>query len=151
MKSKQIKFVDLNHYLVNKVKKLGIDSTQGDYFLEAYRTPRFVLITASNPFWGFGAGIDAQFKKHFPLLCEYKRQKGGENERIGNICFTISVDEELKSSKEKVGEAIKFALDNTDDRETLILSGIGTGIGKNANFSDDDFISVLEEVLKLNK
>jgi hypothetical protein len=140
----RIKFIDLNLSLVNEVKKLGIEAIHGDYFLESAKTPCPVLMTASNPSFTFGGGLDYYFKKNYPFLCRYKQVKGGGNERIGNICFIVSVNEDLTASKERVREAIRFGLDNTLEGETLCLSGIGTNIG---GMSEDDFIKILKETI----
>ena len=138
-----IKFIDLNQSLVYKVKELGIESICADYFIESLKTDKPVLMTASNPNWTFGVGLDYYFKKNYPFVCHYKQTRGGGNERIGNICFIISVDEKLQGSKKLVKEAIKFGLDNTLDGETLCLSGIGTQIGGTL---ESDFIEILREL-----
>lgn len=138
-------FCDLNRELVEEVRKIGITAYNMDYFLTTYRTPRPVLMTASNPNWTFGGGLDAIFRGHFPELVKYKQFKGGDMERIANICFCITVDENLRATKEQVKKAIQFAVYNTDEDETLILSGVGTGIG---GLSNSDFIKVLKEVVK---
>lgn len=139
-----IKFCDLNHNLVEKVKALGLDSVCADYFLEACRTKRPVLMTASNPRWTFGGGIDYLFKEKYPHLVSYKQAVGGGNERIGNICFCLTVNDQLKAERKTVKEAIEFALENTAENETLLLSGVGTGIGM---LSEDDFVGILQELL----
>lgn len=139
-----IKFVDLNSNLVKMVSELGIESICSDYFLEAYKTPRPVLMTASNPRFTFGGGLDYIFTEHFPKLCQFKQIKGGEEERIANICFCITVGDDYKANKEIVKNAIQFAIDNTDENETLILSGVGTCIG---GMSNDEFIKILKEIL----
>jgi hypothetical protein len=139
----RIIFVDLNKSLVEKVKKLNIEATCADYFLESARTPYPVLVTASNPNFTFGGGIDYHFKKNFPFYCQYKQQKGGGNERIGNINFCITVDENYKSNREMVKKAIEYSLTNLLENETLVLSGLGTGIG---GLSEDEFVSILEEL-----
>ena len=139
----KIKFCDLNHLLVEKVKDLGIESVQNDYFNESVDTERAVLITASNPHFSFGGGIDAKFAEYFPYYCRMKQLKGGGNERIGNICFCVTVDKTFKATKEIVKEAIQFALDNTYEGETLLLSGVGTGIG---GLDIETFVSILKEI-----
>lgn len=135
-----LKFCDLNNGLVEKVKEIGIKSVCADYFLEAAKTPYSVLITASNPNFTFGGGIDYHFKKNFPFYCQYKQQKGGGNERIGNINFCITVDETYKSNREMVKKAIEYGLTNLLEHETLLLSGLGTGIG---GLSEDEFVEIL--------
>lgn len=145
----KIFFVDLNRSLVQKVSQitqLKESWAWGDYFMYAYTIPRAVLMTASNPLFTFGGGIDAGFREHFPKLCEYKRMKGGDMERIGNVVFAITVDEHLKATKEQVEKALQFAIDNTYEGETLLLSGVGTGIG---GLSEDDFVDVLTSVLRV--
>jgi len=142
-----LKFIDLNLSLVNKVNELGIESVCADYFVESAKTQKPVLMTASNPNFTFGGGLDYYFKKNYPFLCHFKQAKGGGNERIGNICFIISVDENLKGNKELVKEAIHFGLNNTLGEETLCLSGIGTNIG---GMTEDEFIDILKEALNDN-
>lgn len=135
--------VDLNRELVEEVTKLGIEAHCYDYFLKAYATSRPVLLTASNPQWTFGGGIDHIFTKHFPILCRYKQVKGGEMERIANVVFTITVDDKLRASKEQVEKAISFALDNTYEGETLVIHGVGTGIG---GMSVQDFCEIIRKI-----
>lgn len=122
-------FVDLNEELVNQMKELGVPSYHSDYFKKASEIENAVLMTASNPRFTFGGGIDAGFYQNYRGWCLDKQERGGGNERIGNICFVISVDSHYKVDEQKVREAIQFALENTHEDETLLLHGIGTGIG----------------------
>lgn len=140
-----IKFVDLNNNLVEKVRVLGIDAICADYFTIAYKTLRPVLMTASNPHWSMGGGIDYLFTEHFPKLCQYKKVVGGEMERRMNICFCITVNEHLKTDKETVKKAIQFAIDNTYEGETLLIHGAGTGIG---GLKEDELVEILSELEK---
>jgi len=144
----KIKFVDLNHNLVEKVREIGIEAICADYFLEICRTERPVMMTASNPMWSFGGGIDALFKKNYPNLVGYKQVVGGGNERIGNICFVVSVDKSLRATKELIKEALKFGIANTSETETLVVSGIGTQIG---GLSEEEFVEVLKDLVNLVK
>ena len=62
----------------------------------------------------------------------------------------LYLDQKMSSgdiAKEQVKKAIQFAVDNTYEGETLLLSGVGTGIGKNNDFTEDDFVEVLKELL----
>ena len=93
MNNMQIKLIDLNHDLIQKAKALGYDAICADYFLESYKTENPVLMTASNPRFTFGGGLDALFMEKFRGLCEYKQVKGGGQERIANIIFAITVDD----------------------------------------------------------
>ena len=122
-----IKFCDLNYPLVRK----------------ACYTKRPVLMTASNPQWTFGGGIDAVFEEKYPHLVSFKKMHNGGMERIGNIIFAITVNNYYRATPETIKKALEFAIDNTYDGETLLVSGIGTGIG---GLSIDDFISVLKQV-----
>lgn len=140
----RIIFVDLNNNLVTKVKALGIESCCDDYFRKLLEIPQAVLMTASNPHFSFGGGIDAKFAEYFPYYCKVKQTIGGKMERIGNIVFAITVDSNFKADKETVRKAINFALSKTYRDETLVLSGVGTGIG---GMSDDDFVEILKELL----
>ena len=139
---KNIIFIDNRSSIVLKVAEKGIQAIHGDYFDLSSKIPRHVLCSASNPSFTFGGGIDRFFHEKFPHYCEIKQLKGGGNERIGNICFTISVSSIIKANDELVRNAIRFAIDNTDDTETLILSGIGTGIGL---LNEDKFVEILAE------
>lgn len=144
MKTK-IVFVDLNKSLVSKVNKLGIESIYGDYFTTAYDIDRPVLMTASNPAFTFGGGIDYHFTQHFPKLCEHKQGRAyiGQ-ERIANVIFSVTVNKDIRADENTVESALRFAISQTYDGETLVLSGIGTGIG---GLSEDTFVEILKWVI----
>jgi len=135
-------FIDNRASIVEKVAQTGIRAIHGDYFNLSAKIPRHVLCTASNPSFTFGGGIDRHFIENFPHYCETKQLAGGGNERIGNICFTISVSSRLESNESLVREAIRFAIENTDPTETLCISAIGTGIGQ---LNEDKFVQILKE------
>ena len=141
----KIIFIDNRKSIVEKVKKLGVKTILGDYFEEIVRVPRHVICSASNPSFSFGGGFDLALKDNFPFYC-YQKQKSliEGNERIGNICFLVTVDRQVNSSEELVRSAIRFALDNTAKDETLCLMGLGCFIG---GFPEDDFVRVLGEEL----
>jgi hypothetical protein len=138
-----IKLIDLSKDLIDLALENGIDAVYGDYFVEGYKQTKPVFVTASNPAWTFGGGIDYIIAKHFSHLCSIKQNRGGENERIANLIFTITVDNNLKATKEMVGQALKFAIENTCDNETLCLTGLGTGIGC---LSIQEFIDLLKSL-----
>lgn len=141
-------FCDLNAELVSAVDiHVGIKSVCADYFQVANHTDRPVLMTASNPHFSMGGGLDALFLKHYPLIVNHKQAKGGGMERIQNIVFTITVGRSYRATPEMVEEAIRFAIDNTCDDETLLLSGVGTGIG---GMDVDTFVGVLKRCLPTN-
>ena len=133
---KKIIFIDQNESLVKKVKKAvkylpwDITVKQGDIFKE-----KGLIVSASNPTFSMGGGLDAQIAKRFPKECTKVKQ--GKNQRIGDIVFTITVNEELKATGELVKKALKFALVKTRTNETVLVSGLGTGIG---GLDEDDFV-----------
>ena len=122
-----IKIVDLNRSLIQACKEAGLHAEWADYFADIQ--PNEVLITASNPMWSFGGGIDFLFKEKYPELVAEKQEKGGGMERIENIVFAITVDENYKATPKIIEKAIRFALSTLKEGEVLRLSGIGTGIG----------------------
>ena len=140
----KILFVDLSNSLVQKVRDIGIEAICDDYFFTGYKTVKPVFMTASNPRWTFGGGIDFSFVQHFPELCHFKKVKGGDMERIANVVFSITVDNTLKATPEQIEKALKFAIDNTGPDETLILSGIGTGIGC---LSEDVLVRIINKLV----
>jgi|CXWL01.1.fsa_nt_gi O-acetyl-ADP-ribose deacetylase (regulator of RNase III) len=140
---KNILIVDLNPRIIEAASNAGLDFIHADYFSIAYRTPHSVLMTASNPNWTFGGGIDYDFTRHFPKLCEFKRIVGGDMERIGNICFTITVDETLKATPEQVEKAIRFAHSTLLEGEKLLVHGAGTGIG---GMSPEEFVRIIKNI-----
>jgi hypothetical protein len=142
----KIIFIDNRASIVAKVAAKGIQAVHADYFEASAKIPRHVLCTASNPSYTFGGGIDRFFYEKYPHYCEIKQLKGGGNERIGNICFTISVSNAIKSNEELVKDAIRFAMDNTDEGETLVLSGLGTSVGL---LNEDVFVELLAEEVSL--
>ena len=139
----KIIFVDLNYNLVEKVRELGVEAYHDDYFRRSTEIPQAVLMTASNPQFSMGGGLDAKFAEYFPYYCQIKRIRGRGNERIGNIVFAVTVDNQFRASKEMVKSAIKYALEATQEGETLVLSGVGTGIG---GMNGDDFVEILKDL-----
>ena len=143
----KVVFCDLNRELVLKIKELGIPVHWGDYFAHVRTIDKPVLMTASNPAFTFGGGIDAKFYENYKGWCDDKQERPGYNERIENICFVITVDNHLKASREKVKEAIQFSLDSLKEGETLLIHGAGCGIGANPQFTKDDFVVLLKELV----
>ena len=141
----KLKLIDNRFSIVERCQKAGIDAVHGDYFTEVLKIPNHVLCTASNRSFTYGGGIDRQFLDHFPLYCQDKQKRAGTNERIGNICFVITVDAKLQSNKELVRKALEFAVENTMEHETLCIVAGGCGIGL---LPEDVFVEVLKEVLK---
>lgn len=148
---------DLNAKLIMACRDAGLEVQYGDYF--SHNVPNAVLMTASNPRWTFGGGIDAKFAGRtadysplpndyydiLPLLCAEKRAKGGGMERIGDVVFCITVDENLDATKEIVEEAIRFAISQLKEGETLLVHGAGTGRGK---LEIEEFVEIMKKLTK---
>lgn len=139
---KKIIFIDKNKRLVNKVKKAldtsKIEVKYGDIFAEDG-----VIVTASNPDFTMGGGLDALIARKYPKECKQAQKTPGKNKRIGNVIFTITVDKKLNSNSKLVMKALRFAKKNQKKGETLLISGLGTGIG---GLSYKNFIECLSEV-----
>lgn len=139
----KIKFIDTNKELVKKVKK-AIPHFQyeiGDIMDIYNKTKNAVIVTASNPDFNMSWWLDRVIYDNFKEICD-KKEKNGENERIENIIFTITVDKNLKSSKKLIYQALQTIMRYGEEDETILLTGLGTGIGW---LSDDDFIEVLKD------
>lgn len=139
-----IVLIDNRKEVTDAASKL-VETIRGDYFLESYRMERPVLMTASNPRFTMGGGLDAEFVRHFPELVRFKQVRGGGMERIANVVFAVTVGDDLRATAETVEDALRFAIANTDENETLCISGVGTGIG---GLSVGEFVSVLADVIK---
>jgi O-acetyl-ADP-ribose deacetylase (regulator of RNase III) len=146
---KKIKLIDLNKSLVKKVKTAikylpfnNVTAECGDVFRQ-----EGVIVSASNPQYSMGGGLDILIKQKYPLECS--KVIKGKNQRIGNVIFTITVDNNIKSSRELVSKALKFALKSTKKNETVLISGLGTGIG---GLDEDDFVWLfLQAVIESSK
>lgn len=144
-----IVFMDTNKELVEamhyayllKVAMLKNISTIG-FVHGRILEPFGVMVSASNPLYTFGGGWDLLIRKWFPIECS--QVKDGVNQRIGNVIFTITVSRDIEASKELVREALKFALGNVKEHETLILTGLGTGIG---GLKIEEFVEIFKEVI----
>lgn len=142
----KLKIIDSRRSIIDKCEDSGYDVTHGDYFTEILKVPRHVICSASNSSYTFGGGFDRELYENFPLYCQEKQTRIGSNERIGNICFVISVDNELKANERLVREALQFSKENTAKDETLCIMGIGTAIGR---LDESQFVSILKEVFPL--
>lgn len=140
-----LKFIDFNDGLVRQVGyaavtyRLPIECHTDNIF-----TYDGVIVSASNPMFTFGGGLDYHIAQRYPQECLQKHQHAmqgnNKNERIGNVIFTITVNKYLKATKQLVDRSIRFSLKNTKPEETLLLSGLGTGIG---GLSESIFIELL--------
>jgi hypothetical protein len=142
----KIIFIDKNKKLVEKVKKavkhfpIKIECICGDIFKQDG-----VIVSASNPSFSMGGGLDALIKKHYPQECSQVKKQG----QIGNVMFTITVGDDFKATRETVDNALAFAMNeknNLSPDQTLLISGLGTGIG---GLDEDDFVWIFLKNLSI--
>lgn len=139
-----ILFIDKNKSLVRRVSKAfwgdkRVHTRSGDIFKH-----KGVIVSASNPQFTFGGGLDAQIKRHYPFECGVASTKKGRNQRVGNVIFTVTVGDDYIATPRLVKKALRFAIANVKEGETLLLTGLGTGIG---GLSEDAFVGLLLEVM----
>lgn len=133
----KIIFIDKNKKLVAKVKKavkyfpIKIDCIEGDIFKQ-----KGVVVSASNPSFSMGGGLDAAIKKHYPIECTNVKKQG----QVNNVMFTITVGDDFKATRDLVDSALSFAMNEKNHmtpNQTMLISGLGTGIG---GLDEDDFV-----------
>lgn len=139
----KILVVDKNKELIklvqNAISQLpyeNISAKTGDIFEEDG-----VIVSASNPYFSCGGGLDHAIaaRGHIPPTVPCRK---------GPIIWAVTVDENIVSSRELVRNALEFACSLVNDDETLLVSGLGTGIG---GLPYEEFIDALLEVLsKIN-
>ena len=125
-----ITIIDINPIFIRKMKK-AIKYLPKDInikFDKFEKTNKNVIVSASNQDFIMGGGIDALIATEYKEEC--KKVTKGENQRIGNVIFTITVDKDLKASIKLVEESLKFAFENIKKGENMMLTGLGTGIGE---------------------
>ena len=135
-------FVDKNPELIERIKELKMFQAYvwdiRDYVKDN------LIVTCSNPNFTFWGWVDAVIKELYPEECKQKQAKKWENERIGNVIFTITVDNNIQSSKLLVMKALKSIFCFAKEEENVVLTGLWTAIGW---LSIDDFIEVLKDFL----
>ena len=135
-------FVDKNEQLINEIKNLKMFQAHV-WNIRDYAKDN-VIVTCSNPNFTFGGWVDAVIKELYPEECKQKQEKKGGNERIGNVIFTITVDENIRSSKMLVLKALRSVFQLAKEEENVVITGLGTAIWW---LNIEDFISVLKDFL----
>jgi uncharacterized protein YjbI with pentapeptide repeats len=143
----KIIIVDKNKELIEEIKKLDLKSSfydvvvsdEDNVFSVKKKYPLARIVTASNPSFSAGGGLDFALKNAFPEQWE----KAKEFHRTKDLLFVVSVNENLCSSKEIVQRAL-VGVSGYSYECDLIITGIGTGIG---GLSIDNFCSLFNDFL----
>ena len=144
----KLTFCDKNKNLVKKVDTLfkkykkneaGLELKAVSQDIFKYQAKNGGLIcSASNPDFNMAGGLDSLISKNFPE--EVKMAK--EFNMTDNLFFLITVDKNIKSSKEIIRRALAGVFAYRDNN--LILTGIGTAIG---GLDESIFLEELERIL----
>ena len=144
----KLTFCDKNKNLVKKVDTLfkkykkneaGLELKAVSQDIFKYQAENGGLIcSASNPDFNMAGGLDSLISKNFPE--EVKMAK--EFNMTNNLFFLITVDKNIKSSKEIIRRALAGVFAYRDNN--LILTGIGTAIG---GLDESIFLEELERIL----
>lgn len=140
----KIVFIDFNLDLCKRVNAATGIEGRCTNIIDYQKANGGVIVSASNPQFTMGAGLDAAIKKAFPKQSEWAAVTPGSNKRIDNIIFAVTVDNSLKSNRKLIKRAISDALALTGAHETLLLSGLGCGIG---GMNQETFVEILKECL----
>jgi hypothetical protein len=135
MKKPSILIIDRNKDLISAVRKAikplkmaNVTAKVGDAIAYVKTHKNSVIASASNPSFGMEGGLDAQIKTLFPDECKRVKKKNW-NQRIGRVLFTVTVNNAREADTDLILRAVRFALLNVKPGETLVLTGLGTGIG----------------------
>jgi len=97
------------------------------------------IVTASNPRFFAGGGLDALLEKEYSI--EWKEAQCGK--MTNNLFFVISVNQFLQPDFNLIKKALIQVLE-ASKYNTLLLTGLGTGIG---GLKEKQFVKLLKEVL----
>jgi len=142
----KIIFCDSNKELVAKVKEVIennknnlhcelIVDTSGDVLECKEKHPDAKIVTASNPKFDMGGGLDLILKTKYAEQCQTAR----EFKTTNDLFFVVSVDNDLKSTRKIIQRAL-LGVYFCSRKNDIILTGLGTGVG---GLSSKDFIKEL--------
>ena len=142
----KIIFCDKNKELVAKVKEVIennknnlhcelIVDTSGDVLECKEKHPDAKIVTASNPKFDMGGGLDLILKTKYAEQCQTAR----EFKTTNDLFFVVSVDNDLKSTRKIIQRAL-LGVYFCSRKNDIILTGLGTGVG---GLSSKDFIKEL--------
>ena len=143
----KIIFCDRNKELLSEVLKLFgteknnlhcelIVDTSGDVLECKEKHPDAKIVTASNPKFDMGGGLDLILKTKYAEQCQTAR----EFKTTNDLFFVVSVDNDLKSTRKIIQRAL-LAVYLCSRKNDIILNGLGTGIG---GLSIEDFVKELK-------
>jgi len=145
-------FCDTNQNLVIKVQELfekfkvnkwsvELEAVCQDIFECQNQNIGYKICTASNPNFNMSGGLDKLLKDKFSNEIYNPKEFSWSN----NLFYTISVDNNLKVTRQTVARALTgiFAYRYKE----LIFSGLGTKIG---GMTEKEFVEILEIVLNAN-
>jgi hypothetical protein len=136
-KMNKIIFCDKNKELLEKAKtvfgevgtidnihsELIVDNS-GDILKCKKKYPEAKIVTASNPDFSMGGGLDLILKNEYPEQCNGLR----EFKITKDLFFVISVNKDLKATKKIIRRAL-LGVYFCSRKNDIILTGLGTGIG----------------------
>lgn len=138
-------FTDTNKELINEVKKINFSNSNlhteviiedKDVLEVKKQYPDALIVTASNPEFKAGGGLDAVLSK------EYSEQwkEAQEFKFTKDLFFVVSCDNNIKSSRAIIKRAL-LGVYFASRKHNIILTGIGTSI---AGLSINEFIEELK-------
>jgi len=142
----KIIFCDRNKEFLSEVLKLFgteknnlhcelIVDTSGDVLECKEKHPDAKIVTASNPKFDMGGGLDLILKTKYAEQCQTAR----EFKTTNDLFFVVSVDNDLKSTRKIIQRAL-LGVYFCSRKNDIILTGLGTGVG---GLSSKDFIKEL--------
>jgi len=151
----KIIFCDKNKEVVNAVKLLFessdlinnthcelIVSDKDDVFECKKDYPNAKILTASNPNFTMGGGLDLAIKEKYHEQCLNPREFLMTND----LFFVVSVDKDIKATDYYIKRAM-FGSYMCSRKNDIIITGIGTGIG---GLSITGFITYLKILISAN-
>jgi len=112
-----------------------IVDTSGDVLECKEKHPDAKIVTASNPKFDMGGGLDLILKTKYAEQCQTAR----EFKTTNDLFFVVSVDNDLKSTRKIIQRAL-LGVYFCSRKNDIILTGLGTGVG---GLSSKDFIKEL--------
>ncbi len=126
---KKIIICDKNQELITALKKIDFTNSEvdmefvcGDVIELHEKTPNSRIVTASNPNFDSAGGLDAV------LAEKYDWKNPREFEITDDLFFIISVDENIQTNRAVILRAL-VGIYGFSEKHTMIMTGIGTGIG----------------------